>query len=158
KRELIERRLEGFALSASTLNSYLKCRISFYYEQILRVPTAKNDSLSFGTAIHYALEKLFKKMQEDPDHVFPPVEELVEDFSKMMWREQDAFTEIQYDRRKELGETILKEYYEHYLDSFNKVVSIERNLNNIQIDGIPIKGKLDKIEFNGTNCQVVDYK
>lgn len=158
KKELLTRRLESFALSASTLNSYLKCPVAFYYEQILRVPVAKNDSLSFGIAVHYALERLFKKMQEDPDKRFPNVVELVEDFNKMMWREQDAFTELQYNRRKELGEKILTDYYNHYIDSFNKVVSIERNFNNIQVVGVPIKGKLDKIEFDGTTCKVIDYK
>ncbi len=158
RKELLDRRLETFALSASTLNSYLKCPVSFYYEQILRVPTAKSDALAFGIAIHYALEKLFKKMQEHPEKHFPVKEELISDFEKMMWREQDAFTELQYKRRRELGANILGEYYDQYIDSFNKVVSVERNFNNIQVAGVPIKGKIDKIEFDGSDCSVIDYK
>lgn len=158
RKELLERRLESFVLSASTLNSYLKCPVSFYYEQILRIPTAKSDALAFGISIHYALEKLFKKMQDHPDKRFPPKEEMISDFEKMLWREQDAFTELQYKRRKELGGQILGQYYDQYINSFNKIVSVERNFNHIQVAGVPIKGKIDKIEFDGSDCTVVDYK
>jgi DNA helicase-2/ATP-dependent DNA helicase PcrA len=158
KKELLENRLERFVMSASALNKYLKCPIAFYYETILQVPVAKNDSMAFGTAIHYALEKLFKKMIDDPDKQFPSKEEMIQDFERMLWRHEDAFTEIQYKRRKELGANILTEYYDHYIGSFNKIVVIERMLGNMEVAGVPVKGKLDKIEFEGNECTVVDYK
>jgi DNA helicase-2/ATP-dependent DNA helicase PcrA len=158
KKELLDNRLEKFVLSASALNKYLKCPIAFYYETILQVPVAKNDSMAFGTAVHYALEKLFKRMQDDPEKEFPSKAEMISDFERMMWRQEDAFTEIQYKRRKELGEKILSEYYDRYIHSFNKIVVIERMLGNMEIEGVPIKGKLDKIEFEGNDCTVVDYK
>ncbi len=158
KKELLESRLERFVMSASALNKYLKCPIAFYYETILQVPVAKNDAMAFGTAIHYALEKLFKKMIDNPAKQFPGKEEMIQDFEKMLWRHEDAFTEIQYKRRKELGAKILTEYYEHYIGNFNKVVVIERMLSNMEVAGVPVKGKLDKIEFEGNECTVVDYK
>ncbi len=158
KKELLENRLERFVMSASALNKYLKCPVAFYYETILQVPVAKNDAMAFGTAIHYALEKLFKKMIDHPDHTFPSKEEMIQDFERMLWRHEDAFTEIQYKRRKELGANILTEYYDHYIHSFNKIVVIERMLGNMEVAGVPVKGKLDKIEFDGNECTVVDYK
>jgi len=158
RKELLDKRLESFALSASTLNSYMKCPVAFYYDNVLRVPAAKSDALAFGISVHYALEHLFKKMQEHPEKIFPSKEEMIASFDRMMWREQDAFTELQYKRRKELGEKILTEYYDHYIHTFNKTVSIERSFKNIQVAGVPVKGKLDKIEFEGTDCIVVDYK
>ena len=42
--------------------------------------------------------------------------------------------------------------------SFNKIVAIERNIRNVVVRGIPIKGKLDKLEFDGKSVNVVDYK
>lgn len=158
KKELLSNRLERFVMSASALNKYLKCPIAFYYETILQVPVAKNDAMAFGTAIHYALEKLFKKMVDSPVKAFPAKEEVISDFEKALWRNEDAFTEIQYKRRKELGHQILNDYYDQYIHTFNKIVAIEIMLANMEVAGVPVKGKLDKIEFEGNACTVVDYK
>jgi len=158
RKELLDSRLERFVLSASALNKYLRCPVAFYYEIILQVPVAKNDAMAFGTAIHYALEKLFKKMIDSPSKTFPAKEEMISDFEKMLWRNEDAFTEVQYKRRQELGRNILGDYYDQYIQSFNKVVAVEMMLANMEVAGVPVKGKLDKIEFNGSSCTVVDYK
>lgn len=158
RKDLLDNRLERFVLSASALNKYLRCPVAFYYETILQVPVAKNDAMAFGTAIHYALEKLFKKMIDSPAKAFPAKEEVIADFEKMLWRNEDAFTEIQYKRRKELGQQLLHDYYDRYIHTFNKVVAIEIMLGNMEVAGVPVKGKLDKIEFEGTSCTVVDYK
>jgi len=34
----------------------------------------------------------------------------------------------------------------------------EYMIRNVEVDGVPIKGKLDKIEFTGNDVNVVDYK
>lgn len=158
KKQLLDKRLENFSLSVSSLNKYLKCPIAFYYENILQVPVAKNDSFAFGISVHYALEQLFRKMQNDPQKKFPAVSEMLQWFRNKMQQNEDAFTKLQYARRIELGEQILSEYYTHYISSFNKIVAIERMISNIEIRGVPVKGKLDKIEFEGNACTVVDYK
>src|SRR5690606_12709430 len=119
---------------------------------------AKSDALSFGIAIHYALEQAFKKMLANPDKQFPPIDEAFSSFRYIMRREESSFTELQYQRRLELGEKILTEYYNYYLQDFNKVVVCEYNISNVSIGSVPVKGKLDKIEFDGKDCLVVDYK
>ncbi len=158
KAELIEKRLEQFVLSVSAMNRYLDCPLSFYYEYILRVPAAKSDSLAFGSAIHYALEQLYRKMNENEEKSFPAIGEVIQLFRWMMRREESAFTKVQFERRLELGEQLLKEYYEEYIPGANKVVLTEFNINQVTVGSVPIKGKLDKIEFDGKNCVVVDYK
>ena len=35
---------------------------------------------------------------------------------------------------------------------------VERMINNVMVNEIPLKGKLDKLEFNGKKVNVVDYK
>jgi DNA helicase II / ATP-dependent DNA helicase PcrA len=158
KKELIEKRLEQFVLSVSAMNRYLDCPLSFYYEYILRVPTAKSDSMAFGSAVHFALEQLFKKMSAHPQKEFPSKDEMMQLFKWAMRRDEGAFTALQYDRRLELGQKILGEYYDQYVHTFNKVAITEYNINNAVANNVPIKGKLDKIEFDGANCIVIDYK
>lgn len=66
----IDKLLQSFIMSYTTLSKYLKCPLSFYYEYILKVPFQKNDALAFGSAVHYALERMFKTMKESGS-VFP---------------------------------------------------------------------------------------
>jgi DNA helicase-2/ATP-dependent DNA helicase PcrA len=37
-KEELEKKLENYSLSVSDLNKYLRCPVSFYFENILRVP------------------------------------------------------------------------------------------------------------------------
>ncbi|HEY4799748.1 MAG TPA: PD-(D/E)XK nuclease family protein, partial [Bacteroidia bacterium] len=41
---------------------------------------------------------------------------------------------------------------------WNKIVITEFKIANVECDGTPIKGTLDKIEFSNLECNVVDYK
>lgn len=158
KKELIDKQLEHFTLSVSAMNKYLDCPLAFYYEYILRVPSAKSDSLAFGTAVHYALEQLFKTMYGSEEKQFAAKEQVLKWFYYAMKRDEGAFTELQFERRMELGTQILGEYYDRYIDEFNKVVIAEYNISNVSVGNVPIKGKIDKLEFDGKDCVVVDYK
>ena len=56
------------------------------------------------------------------------------------------------------GMKYLSNYYDKYINSFNKIVAIERNIRNVVVKDVPLKGKLDKLEFDGKSVNVVDYK
>ncbi len=150
--------LNKFVMNVSALNTYLHCPLEFYYKNILRIPAGKSDTLTFGSAVHYALEKLFRKMQDGKQNKFASVKEMMEDFSWFMHRNRAYFTEESFERRMEQGTIIIPPYYETYQNSWNKVVAIERNISGVNINGVPLKGKVDKLEFNGKEINVVDYK
>ncbi len=152
--------LANYTLSATHLNSYLKCPTEFYFNQVLKVPSAKSEGASFGTAIHYALENLFTDMQKDEQKQLPAVDTLVTYFEKSMYAQRDGFTEDAYERRLAHGKIILPQYYAEYAKQWQneKVFTIEKNMQNIEVAGIPIKGKLDKIIFEGNSAYVIDFK
>ncbi len=150
--------LEDYSMSITHLNKYLKCPVAFYYENILRVPAAKNDAMAFGSSVHYALNRLFEKMKASPDQAFPSKTEMLADFDKEMNHHKDAFTPQQFERRMALGHQVLPAYYDKYVDSWNKVVLVEYPVRNCTVEGIPVNGKLDKLEFDGSQVNVVDYK
>jgi DNA helicase II / ATP-dependent DNA helicase PcrA len=56
------------------------------------------------------------------------------------------------------SEKILADYYDKYVNEWNKIVAVERNIRGVVVQGVPLKGKLDKLEFNGRDINVVDYK
>ncbi|MDX2001609.1 MAG: ATP-dependent DNA helicase [Chitinophagales bacterium] len=148
--------LENYSLSVTHLNTYLKCPISFYFGYLLRVPTAKNQYMAFGSAVHFALERLFKRMRDNGNE-FSPKTTLLQDFEWYMQRHQDSFTGEEYQRRLAYGREILPAYYDKYVGTWNKIVVVERNFR-CAINGVPINGKLDKLEFDGHSVNVVDYK
>jgi len=161
--EVISRLLEKFVMNVTALNNYLRCPLQFYYNNLIRIPSPKNEATEFGSAVHYALEQLFRKML-GPDGMggknglFPSKEIFIADFEWYMNRHRESFTKEQFARRLEYGREILGNYYERRIDSFIKIVAIERNIRNVVIRGVPIKGKLDKLEFDGKSVNVVDYK
>ncbi len=158
EKQFIDRLLNHFSMNVTALNNYLECPLKFYYNNLIRVPSGKSEAMEFGSAVHYALEQLFRKMQDTRTEAFPPVELFIKDFSRYMERHREHFTREAFNRRSEYGKMILTDYYDQYVDRWNKVVSVERRFNNIVVEGIPLKGAMDKLEFNGNLVNVVDYK
>jgi DNA helicase-2/ATP-dependent DNA helicase PcrA len=149
--------LENYALSVTHLNNYLDCPLKFYFQNLVQVPSGKSDTLTFGSAVHWALNKLFKSLEEN-NNEFHEVEKFVADFKWYMLRNREAFTDEQYKRRLEYGEKILPDFYEKYKHNWKKFTLTEYNIKNVEIEGTPIKGVIDKIEFEGKQVNVVDYK
>ena len=154
--DFVSRMLEKFVMNVTALNNYLKCPLQFYYQNLVRVPSGKSEATEFGSAVHYALEKLFSKMQEQEK--FPELRVFIDDFEWYMHRHRENFTKEEFNRRMEQGQIVLTDYYRQYLNSWNKVVAVERSIRNVVVEGVPLKGKLDKLEFDGSNVNVVDYK
>ncbi len=158
EKEFVDRLLEKFVMNVTALNNYLSCPLEFYFNNLIRIPSPKNEAAEFGSAVHHALERLFKKMQESGKEQFPSKEEFISDFDWYMQRHRESFTKEQFERRMEYGHEVLSSYYDKYIHSFNKIVAIERNIRNVVVKNVPLKGKLDKLEFEGKQVNIVDYK
>jgi len=152
-------------LSVSALNTYLNCPLGFFYKNLLRVPKHTNEAMEFGSAIHYALEKLFRRLTSEnlagatvkrERQLFTTT--MLEDFNNYMQNSRAFFNPDAFSRKLQYGQEVLLNYYDRYCDEWNTVVSIERNISGVLINGVPIKGKPDKLEFNGREVTIIDYK
>ncbi len=150
--------LDKFVMNVTALNSYLNCPLGFYYKNLIRIPSGKSEATEFGSAIHDALDKFFRAMQDGKQNTFPPKEKLLNDFNRFMHKHRENFTKEAFERRIEYGEEVLKNYFDKYISTWNKIVVVERVIKGVVINSVPIKGKLDKLEFSGTEVNVVDYK
>jgi len=157
EKEYVDALLEKFVMNVTALNNYLKCPLEFYFRNLVRIPSPKNEATEFGSAVHYALEQFFRKMQA-AGNIFPGKETLVGDFNWFMGRHRESFTREQFDRRREYGQEVLSNYYDTYSGTWNRIVVIERSIKQVVVQGVPLKGKLDKLEFTGKDVNVVDYK
>ena len=156
--DFIGRMLEKFVMNVTALNNYLKCPLEFYYRNLIRIPSPKNEATEFGSAVHFALQRLFEKMQQHAGGQFPEKKEMLTDFEWYMRCHREIFTREAFARRMEYGLEVLANYYDKYLSLWNKIVTVERNIRNVVVRGVPLKGKLDKLEFQGKEVNVVDYK
>ncbi|NCI47743.1 ATP-dependent helicase [Sediminibacterium soli] len=154
--DFITQLLDKFVMNVTALNNYLKCPLQFYFLNLVRVPRGKSEALEFGSAVHYALEKLFSNIQQTGS--FAGKADFIADFEVYMNRHRENFTKEEFARRMEYGHEVLGNYYDQYIDSWNRVVAVERNIRNVVVQGVPLKGKLDKLEFDGHAVNVVDYK
>ena len=154
--DVVTHLLDRFVMNVTALNNYLKCPLQFYFNNLVRVPSGKSEATEFGSAVHDALHKLFSKMKDI--NTFPPKSSFIEDFEKYMHRHRESFTKEQFARRKEYGQEVLSNYYDQYVDTWNKIVVVETSIRNVVVKNVPLKGKIDKLEFDGKNVNVVDYK
>jgi DNA helicase II / ATP-dependent DNA helicase PcrA len=157
--ERVEAMLEGFQLSVSALNRYLKCPLGFYYENVLRAPVLMREAAHYGTAMHNALERYFERMKTDKEQRFPPLATLLELFEREMERRRGFFARAEFDRRLEAGRYNLEQYRSYHLNRWNKQVLLEYRPRNVEVEGVPVTGSIDKLEQIGADgARVVDYK
>lgn len=150
--------LEGFTLSATSLCRILACPLSFYYENVLHVPNTSSEAAAYGSAVHYSLRRLFERI--DPENgEFPTEAQFMKDFERELERQKVHLTDNQYRRRLALGRQDLPLYYKARTPHFFKKVEVEVEIRNVEVQGIPITGTVDKVEYISNNrINVVDYK
>lgn len=159
EQEFVKKEIENFRLSATNLNSYLKCPVSFFYQSIVRVPSSKNDSMTFGSAIHSAIDKFYSEkssIKSDAD----AIKILTSEYAREMNANRESFTTANFDRRLYYGKDILTRYYQNYSNQILNEENVETELsfNNCEIDGVPIRGQIDKLTINEGKVHVVDFK
>lgn len=156
---IINELLDGFQLSVSALNRYLKCPLSFYYESVLRVPSLMSEVGAYGVAVHEALQRLFEQMLLSPTNAFPNLDRFLEMYEVALKKQEGYFSKKEYLRRLNTGRKYLANYYNKEISGWHKKVKIEQNLSKVEVNGVPIKGTIDKVEIYGDNkAQIVDYK
>ena len=155
-KHIIDRALEDYRLSVSHLNKYLDCPIAFYYENILRIPFVASEPLIFGNAVHYAMKKIYDFWKREKE--LPSSEWFIMEFTHDLIKNKGQMTSEALSRRTILGEQILPGYYNDHIIGSNKVTLTEYKIQNVTISGVPVKGDIDKLEFDGARAVIVDYK
>jgi DNA helicase-2/ATP-dependent DNA helicase PcrA len=157
---LIDKVLESYQMSVTSLNKYLRCPIAFYYENIIRVPSARNAYAGFGLAIHYGLEQYFREKQKSKEEGFGSAKILVDFFKKGMHIFRSHFTEKEFENNLHYGEDILSRYHADQLKNWFAAADfeVEHRIKNVEYRGVPIKGMIDKVEIFKDHVNVIDYK
>lgn len=159
--EYLQELLKDFKLSPTALNTYLQCHYKFKLDNLYRIPRAKAPSMCFGTAVHYALENLYKNLNEEK---LISKEEFLNSFQFALQRE--ILSPVDYKDRLAHGQKILTKYYEVNKEDFEVCLFTEKSfgtslISQIHLDDIALTGKADRIDLinkSDTAVRFVDYK
>lgn len=155
----LNKALENFALSPTSFNSYRKCPHCFFLTTIARIPMAMNLSLAYGNTVHKALNLFlskYRRTQKLPDLSF-----LIDSYLTELGKQ--FLDSNQIEILSQQGQYSLEIFYNEKISTIkpSSLTETDFSMYKINIDGVPIKGKIDRIDFveNSVNVvELVDYK
>jgi len=161
EKDFLKQIIKDFNLSPTALNTYLSCPYKFKLNNLIKVPRAKESYLVFGTAVHRALEKFFRKFIKN--NKYPNKKYLINQFNQALKKE--VLTDSDLKTRLSQGNKILSAYYDYYKNSFKKPLFLEKYFGGYwsksYLGDIALSGKIDRIDLlNKTEktIKVIDYK
>mgnify|MGYP000907227999 CR=1 FL=1 len=169
--------LGELSLSVSTLNAFLKCPLSFYFNKGLKLPSETNEAMVFGSIIHEVLEKIY--ISVDGSQNSELTAKTVLSLKEALELFETVFDEKSYqlssDRIKKdayaRGRNIIENLYKK--DGYLKdgVIAVEQHIKRIklgdisntkvdlsEVSDIELNGKIDKIECEEGVIRLIDYK
>lgn len=157
--EAIAALLENFALSVSSMNKFLRCPLSFYYENVLRVPVVASEAANFGIAMHNALCRGVEKMMaEGGKNPLVPAD-FARYFEGEMARLRGFFSRKEFERRLVQGRQYISDYVLHNQTRWSGKTQVEQEFKNVEVNGVLLTGVIDRIDFlDNLHVHLVDYK
>ncbi len=153
----IERFFANYALSPTDLSRFLADPAIFLQRSILRYPFEDTLPTIFGTCYHRALEIYYKTWKTEKSR--PDSSLLTETFEKSLSRyvvTQSEKTELLSRGREGLQGFYALGYNEEVLPAETEYSTTKLGLT---YEGIPIKGKIDRIdEISPGVLRIIDYK
>lgn len=172
--------------SPSALNTYLDCRLKFYYKYIARLSirdevNTEIDSSTFGSIFHYAVELLYKRMtersklirKEDIEKVLKDgilIDSLVDQAFKELFFHIPADEKAEYNGTQLINSKVIATYVRQLLRidmqyaPFEMIATeyeVEETLSIQTAEGIAevrIGGTIDRIDSKEDTLRIVDYK
>ena len=155
--EWLEERIQKFTFSPSSIQSILKCGVTFYFNHIVRIPSSPSEYLSYGNAMHACMRYLVDIKREE--NRWLSLEEWKQYFDFQMNRMKGSFTEKQFESRLEQGRNILGVLLTAKQEEYKNYQSTKTEYGiQTEIDGVLLKGNIDKLIIQGNLAIVSDYK
>jgi len=176
-KDVLNEILGEFSLSVSTLNAFLKCPLSFYFNKGLKLPSETNEAMVFGSIIHEVLEKIYISMDDSQSSELTAktvlsLEGALELFETIF---ENKSYQLSSDRVKRdvyvRGRKIIENLYKKPGYLKDGVIAVEQHIKGIKlgdlldttvdlsaVSDVEINGKIDKIECEEGIIRLIDYK
>lgn len=166
---LIDARTESFfkkviadyKFSVSALNTYLRDPSAFVLQHLLLIPQAKAPYLSFGTAMHAALETTFRHYIKN--ETLPEKGAVFERFKLVL--QSENLTADDFEKRLQYGKEVLESYLGAIDLSAQNPWQLELRFGaggrRAVFDGVQLVGRIDRFDWIDKDknlVKVIDYK
>jgi DNA helicase-2/ATP-dependent DNA helicase PcrA len=150
----VKNRFTETKISVSMLNNFFECPWMWYFRNFIKLPEVKTTALSFGTAVHDAIEKLI-----DENNTMSDTD--IESHLMLILRKEGITDTKTLKTLTKDGMSAVKHFSDHYYDS--GAISREKEQDFPYVDNIfpelSFYGKVDLIEhFADGSIVVTDFK
>lgn len=156
--DFVEAKLKDKPFSPSSVNTYLNCPRQYFYKYILDIEgtITSQDSLSYGSAIHKALEFAINYAKENKQ--YPEKDKIIKIFKNFF----KTLSISSFEQRENIlarGENALINYYAQLSNTpYNFLYKTEERLEFI-MDDVKFCGIIDRIDLNQNGEYIIyDYK
>lgn len=140
-------------MSFSQIEEYLDCPERYRLRHVVGLPTPAHHALSYGRALHEAVAWFHVQAGKSQP---PSVEETLEVFHQA-WSPEGFLSREHEQARLLSGEQAVRAFHAAQLADPAPVVAVERPFE-FQLDGVRIRGRMDRVDSLEQGSRVVDYK
>ncbi len=144
---------ENHVFSVSQFVGYKKCPRLYQYRHVMKIPEKPRYYFDFGSSLHSIAEQL-TRMQKDGKNIN---ENVAGELLAKFWDPKGYKSKIDEQRDYAEAKAILKVFLEEQAESKTEIVDIERWFET-SIGDIKLRGRIDRIDKEGSSYTVVDYK
>jgi len=144
---------ENHVFSVSQFVGYKKCPRLYQYRHVMKIPEKPRYYFDFGSSLHSIAEQL-TRIQKDGKAIN---EDVAEELLAKFWDPKGYKSKIDEQRDYAEAKAILKVFLEEQTKSKTEIVDIERWFET-SIGDIRLRGRIDRIDKDGSSYTVVDYK
>jgi len=139
--------------SVSQFNTYNRCPRIYKYSYVYKIPSPSKSYFDFGGTIHSVIRDLSKKINDEEKVGINVALELLE----AHWQNEGYTTELAEKQAKDEAKSILKSFLVEQSKMTSEIVGIEKKFT-ISIDGHAVLGFIDRIDKEGDDYTIIDYK
>lgn len=143
-------------LSVSAINNFIECPWKYFFRNLLTLPDVKDQTLMFGTAVHYAINRYVKERASnenlDADNLISYYEYILNSL---------PLTEKEHNLLLEKGRETLVPYFNAEMKTWPKSLESELVINGVKFsEDVILTGRLDLLEKTGDDDEVIvhDFK
>lgn len=143
-------------LSFSRVDTYERCPLLFRFRYVDKLPATPSPDLSWGSAIHAALEVWWSQKLPTP----PPVEvlyrALYDNWEDAGFADMDRETKLVWYRH---ARDVLARHYERFAADYRPAIACEQWFELDLGDGVAVRGSIDHVARTATGgLGIVDWK
>ena len=144
---------EVLNVSHNQVDDYKTCPLKYEFVHIKRIPLPPNQSISYGSALHKAVEFYLRRRAVG---AFTSLDDFLRAF-ETAWRNEGFLTREHEERRKEAGRDALTRFYHEEEARGEKPGDVEKDFG-FALGTDRVRGRFDRVDEPPEGTVVIDYK